>query len=88
MITSAVLAVALNAVPVNVETAPQSVRVAGQNMSELVLNCRQSVDRNGTAHLVGVDRKGRSFDITVSPKGDVEGSVGPWEVSFHSAAAS
>jgi hypothetical protein len=88
MIMSAVLAVALNAVPVKAERSPQSFRAAAQDMSELVQSYRQSLDRRGTTHIKGVDRKGRPFEISVSRQGQVQGSVGAWDVSFHASDAS
>jgi hypothetical protein len=86
MIMSAVLAVALNAVPVMHQ--PQSLTARGQQLCSLVRDVHQTVDRRGDVHLVGHDKANRAFDLKIYGNGDVEGSVGAWDVSFHAVDAS
>jgi hypothetical protein len=87
MIISAVVAVALGAAPIQV--GPKgAIYAAGQNMSDLVRDYRQSTDRRGTIHVEGHDLKGRPFELTIDRKGYVEGSVGFWDIAFHAAEAS
>jgi hypothetical protein len=83
MIMSAVLAVALNAVPVKHE--PQTI--TGQEISRLVRDVRRTVDRRGTTHLTGHDKRERAFDLTIDKAGHVEGSVGIWDVAFQATDA-
>jgi len=85
MIVSAVLAVALNAVPIKHE--PQTVTVSGQEISRLVRDVRRTVDRRGTTHLTGHDKRDRAFDLTIDKAGHVEGSVGIWDVAFQAVDA-
>jgi hypothetical protein len=85
MIMSAVLAVALNAVPVKHQ--PHTITVSGQDISRLVRDVRQTVDRRGTTHLTGHDQRDRLFDLTIDKAGHVEGSVGSWDVAFQATDA-
>ena len=85
MIMSAVLAVALNTVGVKYQ--PQTLVARGQELSSLVRDVHQTVDRHGTVHLIGHDKANRAFDLKVYGNGDVEGSVGAWDVSFHAVDA-
>jgi|1186.fasta_scaffold151542_2 hypothetical protein len=82
MMMNAVLAVALGLTPVNLNGAPQTVRVSDSAIAEIG-RYAQSIDKKGRTHLIGVDRRtGAPYDVAVDANGDVRGTVGPWYVSF------
>jgi len=86
--TTAVLAVALGLTPApGAGLAAQQVRVSAAAVAEAVGRYRQTIDRRGTVHLTGLDRRtGRAFDIRADRAGHVEAAVGPWLYTFDLAA--
>ena len=88
MMMNAVLAVALGLTPVNPNGAPQTIRVSDSAIAQIG-SYTQSIDRKGRTHLNGVDhRTGAPYDFTVEANGDVQGTLGPWNVSFNVKDAS
>lgn len=77
MLMSTVLAVALGVAPVNHD--PQSV--AGDYSSQ-VGAYSQFVDRRGTTHVTGRDRRGRSYELVMDKRGNVEATVGERLITF------
>ena len=86
MITNAIVAVTLGVVPVN---SDGTVRPLTAVDTQMIGRVRERVDAHGVTHLSGYDRNtGHRFEITIDPKGNVEGSVGNMIVTFQVASAS
>jgi len=83
MVISAVVAVALGVAPLN----PASPVVTG-DYSGQVGSFTQTIDRRGTTHVRGKDRRGCSYDITLDRHGYVEADVGDRVVTFEVRDAS
>lgn len=82
MLMSTVIAVALGLTPVE-DSGP----VSG-DYSRLVGRYSQAIDLQGNTHLTGFDRHtGARFDLVVDKQGQVEGTVGDFDVSFRVANA-
>ncbi len=81
MLLSTILAVALGYAPVK-DGATQIVRPDRQ-AEQMIGRYRQTVDKNGRTHVRGFDRLGRAYDLTLDQSGDVEGTVGTWDIAFH-----
>lgn len=83
MMMNTVLAVALGLTPVNLNGAPQTVRVDDSALAQ-VGRYTQSVDKKGRTHLSGFDRRtGAAYDFTIDTAGNVQGNVGNWYVTFN-----
>jgi hypothetical protein len=84
----AILAVALGLTPVNYSGAPQTIRVDEAQAAKQVGHYVQSVDSRGRTMLSGFDRRsGAPYEVTVDQSGNVQGTVGPWFVTFKVEAA-
>jgi hypothetical protein len=87
MMMSTILAVALGMAPVKEDGRPQLVQVDPQT-EQMVGRYSQTIDRRGRTHVRGSDRLGREYELTLDGRGNVDGTVGPWSVSFHVSEAS
>jgi hypothetical protein len=89
MTMNAILAVALGLTPVNYSDAPQTIRVDEAQAAKQVGHYVQSVDSKGRTRLSGFDRRsGSPYEVTVDQRGNVQGTVGPWYVTFKVEPAS
>lgn len=86
MLISAVVAVALGLTPVKESNSPQLVQV-DEKVAAQIGRYKQFVGKDGKTHVYGYDRLGRQYDLSIDPKGHVEGAVGNWYVTFDAADA-
>ena len=82
MLTSAVLAIALGVAPINESTAPQLVSYDEATVSAQVGRYKQSIRKDGSTEVRGIDRLGRVYHLTIAANGHVAGEVGDWYVTF------
>jgi hypothetical protein len=83
MIITAIVAVAVGVMPVNVETkAPQTVNFDQTKIAQQVGPYKKRVHKDGSTEVYGFDRLGRAYDLTITANGHVTGEVGSWDISF------
>ncbi len=87
MLTSAIVAVALGLPPVKDSTAMQIIRFDETQIAAHIGRYRQTETRSGKTRVQGVDRQGRSYDLTFDSAGHVEGDVGSMHVTFNVSEA-
>ena len=87
IITTAVLAVALGIAPVKDSRSPQLVQVDEAAAAAQIGRYEQFVGKDGTTHIRGFDRLGRSYDLTIDRNNHVQGQVGDWFVDYSFAEA-
>lgn len=87
MLISAIVAVALGLPPVKDSSATQIVRFDETRIAADVGRYRQTVSKGGKTRVRGVDRRGRTYDLTLDSNGHVEGEVGMMQVTFNVADA-
>jgi|KBSMisStandDraft_5_1062788.scaffolds.fasta_scaffold1177571_1 hypothetical protein len=80
MLISTVVAVALGVAPIK-QDAPTQI-VSG-DYSGRIGRYSQSVDGGGATHIIGRDRNGAPYELTIDRNGNVEGSVANHVVNFH-----
>ena len=80
MITATIIAVALGMAPI--DTGKPAQVVTGDYATQ-VGPYAQSTDRRGTVHVRGSDpRNGAPYELTITPRGEVEAEVAERVVSF------
>lgn len=83
MLISAIVAVALGLPPVKDSSAPQIVRFDETRIAADVGRYRQTIAKDGKTRVRGVDRRGRTYDLTLDSNGHVEGEVGIMHVTYN-----